>query len=358
MMFIQIASKIRPFSHLAGTECLLPGSGYSLTIYPQKIVIKSLKGEVVVSNNISGLVEGFTVELDLEAGRVLVWGISTKGYFRYSIRALKQGEGLVIQTLKAPEGSMSWTKTCQSGTTSEIEIVLLDGGAEQQQELFIPENLEGLHLGVSKKQDWELVLRRNVLEEILPFWFALGQQVPKFSAGSKSSIYTSLKEAVEANRKEEATSLFMQLFRTGFRGMLNPQLEDKLYQGHPLKPVDAENSLAIASEGSAMIRALFVKHVDNEVQILPFLLPQLSSGRMTNIQLKGLGVMDIEWTKKCVRRAVLRATHDSAPRFQFQKELKRYRIRHSKKNTGIAMTCGDTLTLRKDGLYLFDNFQK
>lgn len=359
-MHIKIDARLRPFSHAAGTQCLLPGSVYAFTIYPQRIIVEALSSPIKLAlnltNNISGPVEKFTVQQDLERGMLSVWGESAEGYFRYEIHP--SGEGFVIHVRKQPAKTLVWE-------FSE-KCLISDGGnkiAYQSREAdSIPplpsEHLEQLHLGVNKKQDWEQVLRRCKLDEILPFWHRLGQQIAHAADCYGASLFEECRKAVAEGDKCRLSSLFINLINTGFEGMLVPQLEDTRFQGLPLKPIVAKSPLALLSLGASLIRQMFVEQQGTYVKVLPTLLPEFHCGRMINIQLTGIGTLDIEWTKKIMRRMQLKASHDGNILFQYQKELKQYRLRRKKNERGTFLPCGESFAIEKGQIYIIDNFEK
>ncbi len=140
---ITIANRLRPFSHTPGTQCLIPGTTKVLTAYPTRIEIDGEAQELEVT----GPVEKFLVQQDLEKGCVTVEGHAASGFFRHVI----QGEP-------------------------------------------IP-HLERLSLGCHKKQDWDLVTRRCDLIEIAPFWFQLAQWTP---GSADKALEMDLKQAFQA----------------------------------------------------------------------------------------------------------------------------------------------------------------
>ena len=121
----------------------------------------------------------------------------------------------------------------------------------------LPQEWERLSLGSHKAQDWDLALHRFDLREILPVVFGLSQKMPPAAP------------ACAVN----------DLSRAHFRHMLMPQM----YQD---------------------IRALFICEEENTLHLLPSC--PFDAGRMTNLQTKW-GSLDIEWTKKALRRMVFRA---------------------------------------------------
>ena len=100
MAFIKIVEKIRPFSHLPGTCLLIPFTHWQLQAFPSLLRINDLYSEEVqeIALPVEGPVSGFTVELDLEKGDILIFGKGQNGFFSYKI--YKQADVLLLSSKK------------------------------------------------------------------------------------------------------------------------------------------------------------------------------------------------------------------------------------------------------------------
>lgn len=191
---------------------------------------------------------------------------------------------------------------------------------------------ERLFLGCQKKQDWELIRRRCDMREILPIWFQLGQM---YSAKGSVDFPDVPPEGVV----EE----FEKLFLKGFRDIFVPRATDEDFHG--LGNVGVHGDVAaLLSEGAKLIRALFI----DENHILPKLPPQFPAGKFCNLQMP-YGELNIEWTKKQVRRVVLKAKVDADFSFVFPRAIKSYRVNGK---------VGKLVEIKSGMLYLLDQFQK
>src|ERR1700688_868586 len=96
-MRIDIAQRLRPFSHVPGAACLLPKSRWQVQVFPTLLLFKNLQnGELLKWElDLKGPVRGFTVEQDLEKSHVRVFGHSPLGYVCYVIR--REEEGIAIR---------------------------------------------------------------------------------------------------------------------------------------------------------------------------------------------------------------------------------------------------------------------
>lgn len=367
-MQISIAERLRPFCHVPGTSTLLPGLAYHVQIFPCLIRISHLKSskpqllaECLI--NLKGPLEQFTFFNDLEKGRLTVSGKSEEGWIRYHLISALEKEGVRLLVEKAP--------SCGFSLESQGKHDLLRKG--EWRDFFIQEGpfepyhvplCDRLSLGNHKAQDWELIKRRFDFTEILPLLHRLGQLVPSQPLPSRSEgTLTLLEECTETlsqNRPDESEKVWRRFLMGCFNDLLVPQLEDVYHQGLVSSAClsNALSPLVLLSEGSQMIRRLFIQQVGNQVAILPHLLPSLHCGRLLHVSLEGGGWIDFEWTKKSIRRLVfLTGTEDREYSFKFPPHIKSYRLREQDNDKGERKSTPNSLFFKKNCYYLFDNFQ-
>lgn len=200
---ITVKTKLRPFSHLSGAKCLLPGTDTVVVAFPNVLRVGSKEIPLNISSE-------FTLQQDLERNCVWVFGKN----FRMK----------------------------------------LDGVSH--------EKIERLSLGSHKSQDWDMVLRRMDMNEILPVLYDLGQ---KSKPGTPVSIHN-----------------YEEFYRESFDGIAVPR-------GSFLR------------ETFEKIRSHFILEKDLEIVLLPD--NPFPHGRLLNVQTK-FGTFDLEWTKGKMKRAV------------------------------------------------------
>jgi hypothetical protein len=334
---IVVAQKLLPFSHLAGSKVVLPGSILQITIYPTLILIANRQIHIPLT----GPVDDFTVQMDLEKGLVKVWGHYKEGFLRYTIQATVDGS-FIIQAEKSPLADLFFSTSANT---------------------FVPQGNEKLSLGNHKAQDWDLVRRRSDLSEIFPIWFRLGQLLPDtvldISAGT-SALLGNCQLTIADQDKLKVIPSFINLFNAGFEGILSPRLSDTDFQGFNLKETGPDfkgSAIALLKEGSNLIRSLFFRQRDNELEILPLLPPEFHSGRFINISCGALGTIDIEWSKKTIRRLVFHSQSLNEIIFRFPKELKTFRVCERKNHKGQIVSTGSPVSVQQGISYLFDNFK-
>lgn len=341
-MHLTIFDRYRPFSHKPGTAYLLPGTSLVFRVFPTVICVEDLHDEQLSQQlklAITGPIREFTSQIDLESSTLDVWGHAIEGYFKYRISSVNGSFQLTI--LKEPT------------TGLKIEGDTSFGDRKKK-----PISLEKLYLGVSKKQEWSQVSQRCDIREILPFWYSLHQTVQTHECSNAPSLFAKLKQAIESHSTEAVGGVLQSIYKTAFNGVFVPSFFDYSHLGYPLPSFEASSPLAIISHGGRLIRSLFVANEGSSVDILPILPVEFHSGRLINIKLPPFGELDIEWTKKTVRRVIFRCSENAELTFKFQTHLKSYRLRKLEKHNGVRLGCGEPYAFSSGLTYEFDNFQK
>ncbi|MEM1282071.1 MAG: hypothetical protein AAGG81_00815 [Chlamydiota bacterium] len=337
-MLLKIFEKHRPFSHRPGTRYVLPGTSLVFTLFPTLIRwhdLSSAKNSGELKLQVTGPVEGFTSQLDLERGFITVWGHAKEGYYKYRIQ---------------PDG--------QHFSVTTFKNLTLEGEYKESGQSIQPPEIERLHLGVSKKQDWELIQQRCDLKELIPIWYAMSQYAPICACDEIASLYQQCNILIEHREIEKIGDGMRSLFKAGFSGVFVPRLQDDDHNGFTLPPFVSSCPIGLLSASRQMIRKLFVQLEENRVHILPALPVDFHCGKFIQIRLGEYGELDIEWTKKTIRRLIFRCKKDTELQFLFQNHLKRFRSRAVGSNKSRKFNCGETLEFLSDKTYLFDNFQK
>ncbi len=323
---IKIAARLRPFSHLPKTRCLIPGTDTLVEAYPARVVLKDFGGKVLkdITLDVEGPLKDFTVLQDLERGCVTIFSES----YRFHI---------------LPNGEITYAK---NPGLSPLEMQ------------------ERLSLGSHKKQDWTGIRRRLDFCEIFPLWFRLGTllDLPERKEADEGifTLINGCKEAIDAHRPEAVIPAFAKLFLAGFEGMFVPRLVDEDFQGilPPDTPLASSSPLYLLAEGAKLIRSLFLVDSDRGAAILPNLPPELFAGRMCNLMCSSYGELDLEWSKKMIRRLVFRAKKDGEILFHFHSSIKCYRVRLNLRDKGSILTAGELLEMKSGKTYLLDQFEK
>ncbi len=366
-MHISIAERLRPFSHLPGTSTILTGCGYQVQIFPCLIRIYQLKSAqpflvAQFSLELKGPVEQFTVCNDLEKGCITVSGKTSAGWLRYDIVSSKQDETIRLIADRTPSSGLSIAHEHSQYLLRDHEWLDL-WGSSSLFEPYRPFSCDRLSLGNHKAQDWEWIKRRLNLAEIFPLWHRLGQLIPSYSTnGSKEgtlALLEACRKSLIDEMPDQASQHWTNLIKAGFNSLLTPQLEDRDYQGFipnsPFQSLDI-SPLVILTEGSRLIRQLFFQQQQEQIAILPYLLPSLHCGRLIHVPLDRGGWISLEWTKKTIRRLMLFVEQDQELAFKFRSNVRSYRLRHHLQDKGERKNSRSSLFLKKNCHYFFDNF--
>lgn len=334
-MKISIAERIKPFSHNAGSACLIPGTDWLIEAFPALIRL-GRKHELELQ--ITGPVKNFTLEQDLERNQVLVFGHAKEGFYR--LRFQGSASGIEMLVVNAP-----CTGLRMNGASVAVRERLV---FPYEIEFFIPESIERLSLGMHKHQDWDLVLRRFDLREILPVLFMLGQKVPAQTFQQYLVTIDSTSRCWEKGDLEA-------FCRIAFSKILVPRIFDDQYQGLCSLDITESDPSFLLRKAVHWIRACFFRQEGPVLSILPE--SPFKAGRLIHVQVDGIGEMDLEWASGRMRRAILRASANQKIALQLQKELKSFRIRSSLSSKGERLDSAMPFQVEEGETYFFDRFQ-
>ena len=350
-MHMTIAQRLRPFSHVSGTPFILPGTSLRFQIFPASIQVYdlALAGSPLIQHlllDVKGPVRDFTVTQDLEQPSLHVWGKTAEGYLRYRIGAVPGTTNrFLIKTEKFSGGGM---------LIPELEGVLAYPRLPK---------IERLSFGCHKKLDWVLMHRRQNFEEILPVWFQLGQLTPGFrTAGHPNHNGSFLSECAKEIEQGNVAAIlpnFYNLYLTSFEGGLCPHANGAQFLGFSKPHGEEEHPLSLLTEGASLIRRICIEDEGERIALLPALPQELHAGRFLNVQCKNGAVLDVEWSKKQIRRVMLKTGgKDHLLQLQVQKGLKQFRLREAPNAQGKRVFCGAPLALKANSIYYFDRFEK
>lgn len=344
---IRISQKIAPFSHTTWFRSVIPHTTCLAEIFPTALHIQEWEGEIYKNLfQLTGPVKGFTVQIDAQKGALRVFGTAQEGAFSYLLFAEKEGIYLFLEKGPLPfpvkmKHRLVEIKEFQSETSEER-----------------------LSLGMHKKQEWDQVIRRCDLREIFPTWLALGWQLP-LEKGEKSpnkegnyDLLSACRQVVLEKKKGEVIDAFTHLFQAGFSGVLVPHLNDPRFLGLSTPTEKHLSPLPLFKESAELIRSLFFQEEGDLFSILPIVPPEFHSGRFVNLLTARGDRIDLEWTKKLVRRVIIHPKETREVRLLLQKPLKSFRVRVDRSDRGKRVLATDPLTLKRGCPLYLDRFEK
>lgn len=312
---IAIAEHLRPFSHRPGTACLIPSTPIEVQVFPT--LIRFHDRTLIKEHPLPAThpLAPFTVFQDLERQCVTIYAHHACYHITPTLEVLTQK--------KAPH--------------------------------YPHPNHERLSLGSHKSQDFDAIRKRGDLCEIFPLLYRLGKITPvTLPAGHHPmfSLLDSCETLIAKSAHDKIGEAFLRLFYAAFRGMLVPRLFDDEYQGIVHSEESTASPLPLLSGAAFLIRSLFIEEHTDHIAILPHLPPQFHAGRFVRLQVENLGEIDLEWSKKTLRRLVIRSAVDRELAFCFQPFLKTCRVQ------GNRMACDMAVAIKSGTTYVWDRFEK
>jgi hypothetical protein len=323
-MNFKIVTKLRPFSHTAGARCIIPGTSSEIQAFPT--LLKIDQNEVQL--DLTGPVEGFTLQQDLEKNCVFVFGRAQEGYYKLRIEA-------------SPSGF--WVRSERGKLLKE------DKHLPQEIPFVLKSYFERLSLGSHKAQDWDLVQKRGDLKEILPTLFYLGQKIPQIAEQPLLGTARLLQMPSSRNLLEKALQNFV---KAAFSSLLVPRLIDDQHQGLVKEEPVFGNRFFLLQEATSLIRGLFFRQNERRLALLPSLPISFDCGKFVGLQAPGIGEINLDWSKKELRLVKIKASTSGEIILDLQKEIKSFRI-----NKAQTQKRDEPLILEAGRTYLLDRFQ-
>ena len=356
--------KIRPFSHLPGSEAILPKSFWRVAAYPSLLVLTGPEEKKIeIAWTLLERMENFTQFLDLKRAEIEVSGRLGTQFLRMFLRCEEESIRLFIK--KAPKEGVGARITASfphsplhEGRIFSGQEIVFDAGCKN----FSPQMLEYLSLGLHKKLDVDLIRRRGDLKEVLPLWFLLSQWIPP-TRSSYEGMGRLLHLCEEKKRKKDLHGLekdLLLLWDAGFSSLFVPHLLDEKHLGpfEGQKVSEKASAFVLLKEGAAIIRSLFLLQKKNEIHLLPSLPPSFVSGSLVQMRCPSYGLLDMEWRSYLPRRVFFTSSADGEIKLICPKEIREFRIRRSLREKGRRLAQGEPLKIEKGATYFFDRFEK
>lgn len=347
-MKIAISDRLRSFSHKAGHHVMVPGTMVALQVFPTELTWISSHGvESSLVLDLKGPMDPFTVEQDLEAKLVRIYGQAQSGYFRMCVKVERTGV-LTLYFEKTPKEGIStiYQGKSQCFFSGDLFPLCIEEITDSSSE-------EKLFLGLDKQKEWERMRDRKDLREILPLWHALGNTIS--AKKEEHPFFPALKEAIDKKERQKVYDLLLLTYLAHFSPGLFPRKEDTEKQGIP--PL-VESAIDLLLQGSKIIRSLFFQEKQDGLHFLPCLPSQFVCGKMVHIQTQMGPILDLEWTKHRLRRVRILVEVEQEICLHFPSEIKTFRIRKSYKDRGqIVSVSAQAFTFSPGEIWL-DLFQR
>ncbi|MCE2982421.1 MAG: hypothetical protein LW832_02530, partial [Parachlamydia sp.] len=221
MAAISIAEKLIPFSHTPGTFALIPFTTYAVEAFPSLFRIYEWGGReplllTTMQLGIQGPLRDFTLLSDLEKGLIKVRLRSGTGFYEYELSG--SHEKVLFNLKRSPTGSLSLN---EKSAFLNCPLSMIEGRAVEHPKIF-----EKLSLGNHKKQDIDLILRRQDLKEILPLFYSFAQKVPLLIEKNDLNL-----ESILLTPMEKGYEWWSDFFLSYFKAFLTPVWTDERFLG-------------------------------------------------------------------------------------------------------------------------------
>ena len=327
---IKIADRFRPFSHTPGSTCMIPRSGWAVEAYPLEFRLFYKDQNVLLKLHLTGPVDGFTLEQDLENEVVRIFGKAKEGYFNFQISHL----GNLVKVALNRGEQISYNFLGKDGVLQrgqDLEIL--------SEEAFPKTLVERLSLGLNKKLDWDLVLKRCDLRELYPALFLLGQ---KTRFGTSDFVLNDLALFVKYHFDN---LLFPKRQSDNRLGVLSQNIPDDIQLSHLLY------------KAYAAIRALFILEEDAKIFLLPDLPKEFVFGRLLGLK-TGYAIFDLEWSKRKLHKVRIMSLQNGFLSIVFPSDVDSFRIKYKLYEKGKMVSATDRIEIRDGQIIYLDKFQK
>lgn len=333
---VTIRGRFKPFSHTPGARALIPLTDWVITAYPTRLEISDFFNEpIVIEMQITGPIQLFTLQQDLEQGVCRIFGEAKEGFFEWELFVDQKINVLTLRLARGKEMTLfidgKKVKMHRNEALDLIEVPKMPSLSAQ----------ERISLGCHKKQDVEKMKQRNDLCEILPLLHFASQRV-----------ILPTDQRLQCMPRQEST--FVDFVQTGFDAFLVPKRRDDCYLGIPCERLP--NSVTPLYRLKAIqhtFRCLLIREQGGCIELLPNLPKIFPSGRMIGVRVPG-GSLDFEWRKGKLRCVVVRSEQDLKLPIIWPKEIRAYR---TSKQRGVHPR-EECLVIDKGTKRVVDKFQK
>lgn len=346
-MQIKIKQKFYLLSHEIGSLFLFLNTSYVVQIFPGKLKFQDLNSKKAFDIDIyfEGPVLDFTINQNLISGYIDVSFHTQKGFLAYKLLT-KNGEAFLYLT-KAfqKEIEVFFDKKL---IIKEKQLLSLPFQAKHLQ----PQEI--LSFGVFKKPDIQMIRKRDFLQEILPILFLLAQFYNDKKFLVKKELFKNLLQNIFDKQKELLEQNIIKVIKTHFSKYFIPRIKDEDYQNVDCTLKSIDNPLDLLSNFYFVIKQMFIRYEKNRLYLLPCMLKNFHHGKASFQE--PFGFIELYWSKKLLKKAVIRPIQDIKIKMVLQSKIKTFRMRCDKKD--LQCKNQDEIFLKKDQLYFLDRFEK
>lgn len=382
-MRMVITQRYRPHTHQKGALLWLPSLPLAVRVWPARLAFMAWEADEmreVASLSLAPAIplDGFTAQVDLEQGSLLVWGGNQKGYLRCSVRCRPEGllfslerftlgERLHLSSegalLASTDGTALGTKlSLQKGETTLLSLAEASSAPLRS---LVP-SAERLFLGCSKGQLWSSIASRCAPTELMALFHRAAQWLPPIDpllASGQATLLGQYRESLEQKQVEKAALLLRQLLQ----GMVTPEALLWLQPDHwsllgysnrlvgdGCGPVTSLQGLV------SLFRKSLIQEEAGRVTLLPLLPASWPAGHFLDLSLQeGALQLSFIWSKKRLRCAKLQALKAVSISLEVEGSASQScRLRRSLREKGERHSFPLALELESDSICYLDRIER
>lgn len=339
-MMIKIANRFRPYSKNLRCKARIPASCFDVEVFPSYLkVYRDEKVALEISFKMHAPFQSITTMQDIEKKRLLIFGEASEGYFRYSLAhhedalslKLERSSFMILYKIESIE-DLSFSGSLHALLNKEKDLVF----KTKEKEIKAP-HIERISFGNHKAQDMTLIRRRLDPKEFLPIWFFLGQFAKKDEVKEEVFPLSSFKESFKSH--------YFDLFS---KSDLSPK-----HLGHK----EEQDPISLYG-GYVQIRRLLLHSQKGIHSILTDLPHTLDAGRAKGLKIEEGVYMDLEWSKKKIKKVIIHSNKKTSLTLRFKRENKTLRQTYpSKMQRMRSLQDGDLIIDLQEGITTVDRFR-
>jgi hypothetical protein len=350
------------FSENPGSKSFVPLTDWEVEAFPTLLMLKNAKDNRLfhLHFNFNGPVSQFKMFLNLEKDLILVQGFDPhQQFFRYQIQKKEQSIEIVFKK-GINLDQIHFDINCPLEVQTEKKTIKIKIPDLRSMEAV---SREILLLGMHKKQDIDLMLRRNDPKEILPLWFQLAQLLPTCVDHSQGlcHLIDRMNHHIHLKEKPLFARDLQYFIPASFTSFLMPRLNDENHTGIEKKEkfeVVHADKIALITKGKKILRSLFLDQKNDAIEILPCLPISFSSGHCMDWVIEDRGLLSFAWSNHHLKKISFAANKDFDLLLHLPHGIKEFRMRKERSDKGIKIHAQEKISVKAGEEYFFDRFTK
>lgn len=345
-------ASFRLYSEKPGVQIPWLASCELLQFYPSLLRIEDSQSQVhEIQIQSEETLNSFKIFYDLLKDQIEVFLESTNHFYHFVLsREAKQW----LLNLKRASQPLQITLNEYKQKVSQGETFLIEAMHMER----LKKTKEVIFCGEHKKSEVEAIFKRSDVREYLPFLFLMAQNnsFQEFKKTSSFKNHLALEKALESHQHNHLIAPLNHLIKTNFSDFFVPHVGDPFSWSFEEK--DSENTMDrfnLLGSLYPLLRRFFLLKKQTQLFFLPHLPAELHCGKALQFQEEHLCI-DFEWSKKQLKRILLKPSRDQVLTLHFPSKMKHCRIQVD--NNSSFFQNGEQIALQANKNYQLDRFEK